>query len=636
MRTQQYRDDKYLEAFFGQDFIDELRTLDSEFLKTGNKLLSLHSMDTTSLSAALFLFALAKNSTRKEILDDFQRQVECDLPQAEMEFLQAAGPTEHHERRMTLLALNARFVSLRGFFNGDVAGDDTLNPIQREFIRLAQIFKSRLVTELELNQRMMERSMIEDRLGDYLAELRKAAAKEQSAENVLASLTGTLRKDQQDVLTGVAQIDSQARAAELALNPIRDKTTEVTAAIATSPKSMFRMLPPQLEHIRKIAGEKHFRASDVQRFETFVNAFQARLLGPDGEIRATPSAKYLIDLNREFDDIMQNIWSVVDNSDPDKQQFLKIMALSAHRPNTVVLGLPIDSGVVTVQLNESGKAQFIRDANGWPKFQRWLTSQTQDAHVLFERSRQILTQSIGYAANSPQMLQLDAAETELKKIDPSNSVQAFNNYSSLCAALIQLRDLAKSVRESFSQPSAVLSGVAKSLSLQDPDIPRAYGEWVTVRSQLLYLPKSPGGVAPNDLVTQINASFLQSITDNLRFTNAKRDAVTSRRPLDQKKFLDMLTDDIEDKYIELLEGTRAHTANIDAYIKAPRDCLGRRLQYAILRASLSFRPEGKPVQGRAAGTDRNDQHPREQSLFRKGRTSSDHGVRFAQARYRDQ
>ena len=29
----------------------------------------------------------------------------------------------------------------------------------------------------------------------------------------------------------------------------------------------------------------------------------------------------------------------------------------------------------------------------------------------------------------------------------------------------------------------------------------------------------------------------------------------------------MLVDEMEDKYIELLEGTRAHTANIDAYIK---------------------------------------------------------------------
>ncbi len=44
-------------------------------------------------------------------------------------------------------------------------------------------------------------------------------------------------------------------------------------------------------------------------------------------------------------------------------------------------------------------------------------------------------------------------------------------------------------------------------------------------------------------------------------------AQDARRPLDHKKFLDMLIDDLEEKYIELLEGTRAHTANIDNYLK---------------------------------------------------------------------
>jgi hypothetical protein len=50
-----------------------------------------------------------------------------------------------------------------------------------------------------------------------------------------------------------------------------------------------------------------------------------------------------------------------------------------------------------------------------------------------------------------------------------------------------------------------------------------------------------------------------------RIAIEQRDA--SRQPLDHKKMLDMLIDEVEDKYIELLEGTRAHTANIDAYIK---------------------------------------------------------------------
>ena len=52
-----------------------------------------------------------------------------------------------------------------------------------------------------------------------------------------------------------------------------------------------------------------------------------------------------------------------------------------------------------------------------------------------------------------------------------------------------------------------------------------------------------------------------------RLEAAQSIATDSRRPLDHKKFLDMLIDDLEEKYIELMEGTRAHTANIDNYIK---------------------------------------------------------------------
>ncbi|MCA9165666.1 MAG: hypothetical protein KDA62_21915, partial [Planctomycetales bacterium] len=53
----------------------------------------------------------------------------------------------------------------------------------------------------------------------------------------------------------------------------------------------------------------------------------------------------------------------------------------------------------------------------------------------------------------------------------------------------------------------------------------------------------------------------------MRYQFADQTAQRSRRPLDHKKFLDMLIDDLEEKYIELLDGTRAHTANVDNYLK---------------------------------------------------------------------
>ena len=77
-----------------------------------------------------------------------------------------------------LLSGNARFQSLRGLFNAEIAADETMTPMQREFVRLAQIFKSRLIVEMELRQRVMERSIIEERLGDRQQELRSMRRKE--------------------------------------------------------------------------------------------------------------------------------------------------------------------------------------------------------------------------------------------------------------------------------------------------------------------------------------------------------------------------------------------------------------------------------------------------------------------------
>jgi len=133
--TQEARDRKYLHAFFGKDFIDELTLLDSEFLKTGNKLLSLHSMDSTSLSSALFLMALAKNEVRREILVEFQAQLQGELPNAEFNYYLAGLTPEKCDaccdKKHYMLAQNAKFQSFIGFFNTEVAGSDTLTPLQR-------------------------------------------------------------------------------------------------------------------------------------------------------------------------------------------------------------------------------------------------------------------------------------------------------------------------------------------------------------------------------------------------------------------------------------------------------------------------------------------------------------------------
>lgn len=179
------RDRKYLYAFFGRDFIDELFEMDSEFLHTENKLLSLHGMDTISQSQACFILALSKNDIRQQILDRFRHLVECDLPQAEWDYRKTSSLLPCKLNSQKEVCRNAfekyKFRNVHGFFDAWVPGSDVMTPMQREFIRLAQIFKSQMVAELELKQRVIERGLIEDSANDELEKADALTSVRQSA-----------------------------------------------------------------------------------------------------------------------------------------------------------------------------------------------------------------------------------------------------------------------------------------------------------------------------------------------------------------------------------------------------------------------------------------------------------------------
>jgi len=201
------RDRRYLYSFFGRDFIDELYEMDSEFLNTENKLLSLHSMDTLSLNQALFILSLARRDVRANILATFQASVLEELSQAEWDYRRSAGLIDkHHHALVSMLknkhrspeprcleevflhaSENYHFRNFTAMFDGSdtYAGDpDIMTPLQREFLRLAQIFKARMVAEVEIKQRVIERGLIESKRQDSFeeeeqlkAELRKKVIK---------------------------------------------------------------------------------------------------------------------------------------------------------------------------------------------------------------------------------------------------------------------------------------------------------------------------------------------------------------------------------------------------------------------------------------------------------------------------
>jgi len=485
--SQEDRDRRYLYAFFGKEFIDELAAMDSEFLKTGNKLLSLHSMDTTSLSSALNLLALAKNSTRMEILEEFQQMTQGELPIIEASYLEA-GMTACKKKfdfrcppKFYPLAERARFESLRGFFNSQIAHDDTLTPLQREFIRLAQIFKGRLITELEYKQRVMERAMIEERIpSQHFERLQEAAEQEQAARRT--SLEARLR------------LPKQRNAVLKALN----------AAVANS------------QYITDTVGKA---AEEVRsQFEKHVSAYQEE----------------------------QQLAAKVRLTDEENERKRD----AQKRLNTTA----------------RAEVQSVIDAFdiiNWFKY-------TGPRKEPFHRIRKVAKIDLG------QIRDFEELKTELQKTYPAREYPD--------GPLKPLDEDVKLISESIRDNTAALKKQADDMTQRvsdsRADVRELQREWLglyrsieeklwinqTVEDDTIY------GAAKQlrDLEEQLREAtktFDQLLTAWLEIEAARERAEIATRPLDHKKFLNMLIDDLEEKYIELLDGTRAHTANVDNYLK---------------------------------------------------------------------
>lgn len=195
---------KYLVAFFGRDFINELSKMDSELLSSDNRLLSLHSMDTLSLAGAMNVVGLADNMVRELIMKRFQQLVQSELPQSEYEYYKALTHTRHADpilneiairckqdrldaKDCKKLALNAartynypntktffgtnsqgQFSGTTGFADLDDNAVGALNPLQYATVRMAQSLKAQLVAELEYKQLLFEYSLLpKDETTDY-------------------------------------------------------------------------------------------------------------------------------------------------------------------------------------------------------------------------------------------------------------------------------------------------------------------------------------------------------------------------------------------------------------------------------------------------------------------------------------
>lgn len=563
--SQEERDQKYLYAFFGQDFIEALRAMDSEFLQSGNKLLSIHSMDTTSLSSALFVLALAKNEIRQQILAQFYASIETQLPEAELQFLCQGGPTKANKpKHINLLAPYAHFQSFKGFFDHEVMGTDTMTPIQREFLRLAQIFKARLTTEREYKLHIMERAVIEQNQGDYQEDLKKAREDERLAEIKLKNVQQSVQESQLKVL--VASTDLQANIFAIS-EEFQDINQELNSFQQVFESIMTTVLNTGQDEVEIDLS----KLTQFKKKELLEGLFPLKENTPPFRI----DSKKLQLIKRIFSDLLvylqkettSNITQTVNLSSP-KIQFEKFQM-------KLFQNLPGKTGRFTYggkefefRFKKLGENKEVLELEFSEKQYEELNKITEN---YIKQGRKTIEEFEWFKLNQSMQANLTEAKQYLGYINfnkktPLSDIHRVAYAFSLLQTVSQ--HLSTEAREIVTKIQEVIDLLANSGG--DPEkIQRAIAKWREVE-KLVFSKLNQGNefyVSVKVTFVEVNKSFnlLSSSTVELKFAQQNADA--SRQKLDHKKFLDMQIDETEDKFIDLLEGTRAHTANIDNYLK---------------------------------------------------------------------
>jgi hypothetical protein len=550
--TQDFRDRKYQEAFFGVDFINELHDLDAEFLHTSNKLLSLHSMDTTSLASALFMLALAKNETRLEILEDFKARLASDLPEAESSFELSSGRTgkEHHHKVLPL-AQNVRFQSLMGFFNAEVEGNDTLNALQREFIKLAQILKSRLVTELEYNQRFKERGLIEDRLGDYQKELKEQKDREDKAKKLrdgardalnqqrtviqekFADLERLLTANQQDVSVFNDNINDTMHAISRIVNDNRGQFEQaIFAAASRSTSGKSELIPPGTNTPIPIAQPSDARNYFPYLTPRYVNNVK------DANIEV----KRLAEVEDYLVKLTVNAKFTFKFRDGSEKHFL-------IKP-------------------DGGDGEIVNDASQGttPDDLRRLTS-TFFNWILLDKEISTFTFQFSLRGDYPTAAQAAAVLVSHLSDDITKQKLTRHMIFEYAKALSYFQGMLGSIRgliDYLTDQEKEVTGAV--IDVSTPPL-QARNKWRDVRNLMQETFQGKYSEDVTSILRAVDTAFNQLTERFALYMNAERTAREARAPLDAKKLLDSLIDEIEDKYVDLLEGIRSHTANIDGYVK---------------------------------------------------------------------
>lgn len=514
--TQEARNRKYLDAFFGRDFINELAAMNSEFLNTGNKLLSLHSMDTTSLASTLFLLSLAKNNVREAILAEFERMIMEEFPMREHMYFDEGGLRDKHQK-FIFMAENARFAWLRSYFDETIVGPDTLTPLQREFLKLAQVLKARLVVEKELQLRIDERAMIEDRFRDINKELRELREREQRASTQLDDLRKQQARDQEKIVNIIGIMQQRAKA-------VSDREALVNARIAESEMSSEQVTQEYLEKIKS-----HLNNPDSSKLEpklreateTAICEFNNRFQGENAKgLRAiTTYLKFRDDIENYVDDLDLK-------DDADVRRFKELSSDAANK----------------LMANLRSTLNNLKDA--------WELG----ADLNYPLQSGQLYDEIGRTLN--ELLEKDPETFTSEDINRINVVRKSIRLLTDEAVLF-IRDMSNRLERlsadlsTNSNRETTKAAFPKMLEIQSIVLERTKGNLHSDLKQLF-----------ETAIEAFNKTFSRQLDVMLALEEIER----SRNTIDHKKLLDMRIDRLEAQFIDLLEGTRAHTAVIDNYI----------------------------------------------------------------------
>ncbi|NQT12722.1 MAG: hypothetical protein HQ582_08235, partial [Planctomycetes bacterium] len=383
----------------------------------------------------------------------------------------------NNQQRYHFRNLLTFFGSLDEGLIADPVGN-TMSPVQREFIRLAQIFKARMITEMELKQRVIERTMIEDDRERNLQE-------EEEARNSI-----------------------RPRVLEYSRR-LQHHRFEASEKLSEAVENAYSVLVPILRDlsISRAAAAAEQTLSNAER--TYAEAF------PEAAV------KQLEDKERA-------------------ELHSRLSEAYTDLPNRIAT---IRFGLAVVRESSSPSEHLLQEADRVEQRLRSaskLLSEDQRYRIGAEKGNQELANfalQIGEAAG-----ELAVAAARLDRMFAEREAY-WTGIEDLFDKLVQAADIHQINME-------LVGTLYQSLEREYANLPEGE-KYDKLREATSSIVDAARGV---HLAEQ-------------KYDNAKFFLARTRRSLEQRKLLDFLIEEYEQKHIDLLEGTRAQIASVDNYLK---------------------------------------------------------------------